>query len=63
MPSPITTLWDGIKHGLLVWPFPDATGFYPGVPLYWIAPVLLILLAVAVLTVTLVSKQPQKENR
>ena len=57
-----TIFWQGLKHGLVVWPYPDATGFYPGAPLYVIAPVLFVLLAVAVLTVALVSKQPKKEN-
>ena len=54
-------IWDGLKRGMLFWPYPDGSGFYHGEPL-WIVAVLLILLGVAVLAVVLVSRPRREEN-
>ena len=43
-PSPITIIWEGLKLGMVVWPFETKPGEYFALPLYIVIPALVILI-------------------
>ena len=44
-PSAINVIWAGLKNGLVVWPFETSPGTYFALPIYFVLPVVMILIA------------------